>query len=101
MKEIILVKYGEIALKGLNKSTFEDMLQKKGHKKADHEKETKKGEKGPKKRMPFPEETKEVTQKKKVKSAPVSPPAPVPPPKKEENAQMISVGPALPCLARG
>ena len=27
MKEIILVKYGEIALKGLNKSTFEDMLQ--------------------------------------------------------------------------
>lgn len=28
MKEIILVKYGEIALKGLNKSTFEDMLQK-------------------------------------------------------------------------
>ena len=57
---------------------LEDMLQKKGHKKADHEKETKKGEKGPKKRMPFPEETKEVTQKKKVKSAPVSPP------KKEE-----------------
>lgn len=28
MKEIILVKYGEIALKGLNKSTFEDILQK-------------------------------------------------------------------------
>ena len=28
MKEIILVKYGEIALKGLNKSTFEYMLQK-------------------------------------------------------------------------
>ena len=28
MKEIILVKYGEIALKGLNKSTFEDMLQR-------------------------------------------------------------------------
>ena len=28
MKEIILVKYGEIALKGLKKSTFEDMLQR-------------------------------------------------------------------------
>lgn len=28
MKEIILVKYGEIALKGLNKNTFEDMLTK-------------------------------------------------------------------------
>lgn len=28
MKEIVMVKYGEIALKGLNKSTFEDMLQK-------------------------------------------------------------------------
>ena len=26
MKEIILVKYGEMALKGLNKKTFEDML---------------------------------------------------------------------------
>lgn len=28
MKEIILVKYGEIALKGLNKNTFEDILLK-------------------------------------------------------------------------
>lgn len=28
MKEIIMVKYGEIALKGLNKSTFEDILTK-------------------------------------------------------------------------
>ncbi len=28
MKEIILVKYGEMALKGLNKNTFEDMLTK-------------------------------------------------------------------------
>ena len=28
MKEIILVKYGEMALKGLNKKTFEDMLVK-------------------------------------------------------------------------
>lgn len=28
MKEIILVKYGEMALKGLNKKTFEDMLSK-------------------------------------------------------------------------
>ncbi|MCD8188566.1 MAG: tRNA 4-thiouridine(8) synthase ThiI [Ruminococcus sp.] len=28
MKEIILVKYGEMALKGLNKKTFEDMLTK-------------------------------------------------------------------------
>ena len=28
MKEIILVKYGEIALKGQNKSSFEDILQK-------------------------------------------------------------------------
>ncbi len=28
MKEIVMVKYGEIALKGENKSTFEDMLQK-------------------------------------------------------------------------
>ena len=28
MKEIIMVKYGEIALKGENKNTFEDMLQK-------------------------------------------------------------------------
>lgn len=27
MKEIIMVKYGEIALKGVNKKTFEDMLQ--------------------------------------------------------------------------
>lgn len=27
MKEIIMVKYGEIALKGINKKTFEDMLQ--------------------------------------------------------------------------
>ena len=26
MKEIILVKYGEIILKGLNRSKFEDML---------------------------------------------------------------------------
>ena len=26
MKEIILAKYGEIALKGLNKNTFEDLL---------------------------------------------------------------------------
>ena len=26
MKELILVKYGEMALKGLNKKTFEDML---------------------------------------------------------------------------
>ena len=30
MKEIIMVKYGEIALKGINKKTFEDMLQKYG-----------------------------------------------------------------------
>ena len=28
MKEIILVKYGEIALKGLNKNTFEDIMVK-------------------------------------------------------------------------
>lgn len=28
MKEIVMVKYGEIALKGENKNTFEDMLQK-------------------------------------------------------------------------
>ena len=28
MKEIILVKYGEMALKGLNKRTFEDVLVK-------------------------------------------------------------------------
>ena len=28
MREIILVKYGEMALKGLNKKTFEDMLTK-------------------------------------------------------------------------
>ena len=28
MKELILCKYGEIALKGLNKSTFESMLVK-------------------------------------------------------------------------
>ena len=28
MKEIILCKYGEIALKGLNKSTFESMMMK-------------------------------------------------------------------------
>ncbi|MGN0688453.1 MAG: tRNA uracil 4-sulfurtransferase ThiI [Oscillospiraceae bacterium] len=28
MKEIVMVKYGEIALKGLNKSTFEDILTK-------------------------------------------------------------------------
>lgn len=28
MKEVILVKYGEMALKGLNKKTFEDMLTK-------------------------------------------------------------------------
>lgn len=28
MKEIIMLKYGEIALKGLNKATFEDILQK-------------------------------------------------------------------------
>ncbi len=28
MKEIVMVKYGEIALKGLNKSTFEDILVK-------------------------------------------------------------------------
>ena len=28
MKEIILVKYGEMALKGLNKKTFEDILTK-------------------------------------------------------------------------
>ncbi|MBQ9899382.1 MAG: tRNA 4-thiouridine(8) synthase ThiI [Ruminococcus sp.] len=28
MKEIVLVKYGEMALKGLNKKTFEDMLTK-------------------------------------------------------------------------
>ena len=27
MKELIMVKYGEIALKGINKKTFEDMLQ--------------------------------------------------------------------------
>ena len=26
MKELVLVKYGEMALKGLNKRTFEDML---------------------------------------------------------------------------
>ena len=26
MKEIILLKYGEIALKGLNKSTFESIM---------------------------------------------------------------------------
>ena len=26
MKEILLIKNGEIALKGLNRSTFEDML---------------------------------------------------------------------------
>ena len=26
MKEVILLKYGEIALKGLNKRTFEDIL---------------------------------------------------------------------------
>ena len=26
MKELVLVKYGEMALKGLNKKTFEDML---------------------------------------------------------------------------
>jgi thiamine biosynthesis protein ThiI len=28
MKEIILIKYGEMALKGLNKRTFEDVLVK-------------------------------------------------------------------------
>ena len=28
MKEIVLAKYGEIALKGLNKKSFEDMLTK-------------------------------------------------------------------------
>ena len=28
MKEIVLVKYGEMVLKGLNKRTFEDMLTK-------------------------------------------------------------------------
>ena len=28
MQEIILVKYGEMALKGLNKRTFEDILVK-------------------------------------------------------------------------
>lgn len=28
MKEIILVKYGEMALKGINKRTFEDVLVK-------------------------------------------------------------------------
>ena len=28
MKEIILIKNGELALKGLNRSTFEDMLVK-------------------------------------------------------------------------
>ena len=28
MQEIILVKYGEMALKGLNKSTFENVLVK-------------------------------------------------------------------------
>ena len=28
MKEIVLVKYGEMALKGLNKKSFEDMLTK-------------------------------------------------------------------------
>ena len=28
MKEIVLVKYGEMVLKGLNKKTFEDMLTK-------------------------------------------------------------------------
>ena len=26
MREVIMVKYGEIALKGLNKGTFEDIL---------------------------------------------------------------------------
>ena len=26
MREIILVKYGELALKGLNRNTFEDVL---------------------------------------------------------------------------
>ena len=26
MQEVILAKYGEIALKGLNKNTFEDLL---------------------------------------------------------------------------
>ena len=29
MKEIILIKNGELALKGLNRSTFEDILIKK------------------------------------------------------------------------
>ena len=28
MKEIVLVKFGEMALKGLNKRSFEDMLKK-------------------------------------------------------------------------
>jgi thiamine biosynthesis protein ThiI len=28
MKEVVLVKYGEMALKGLNKSSFEDILMK-------------------------------------------------------------------------
>ena len=28
MQEIILVKYGEMALKGMNKKTFEDILVK-------------------------------------------------------------------------
>ena len=28
MKEIVLVKFGEMVLKGLNKKTFEDMLRK-------------------------------------------------------------------------
>ena len=28
MKELILAKYGEIALKGLNRNTFEDILMK-------------------------------------------------------------------------
>ena len=28
MREIVMVKYGEIALKGLNKNSFEDMLQR-------------------------------------------------------------------------
>ena len=30
MKEVILVKYGEIILKGLNRSRFEDLLIKCG-----------------------------------------------------------------------
>ena len=33
MNEIILAKYGEIALKGLNKHTFEDILLKNIRKK--------------------------------------------------------------------